>query len=158
MAVVTGKIPSKPCILIYCFPHAGCEQKIREVTAGMEEEGIPSSVMNSTEHDSVALAYEGAVQSQLGVGVGIGDRQICIHYVKLPAGQPLFRVDEAGNPLLWRYCGYNAARLVKGIPFKALPERVGEAMPVRTETTGQSLDSTVLYSLIASIVTKVLQE
>lgn len=44
----------KPCVLIYVFPHIGWEEKIREVQAGMEEEGIPCLVVQAEEFDVVA--------------------------------------------------------------------------------------------------------
>ena len=109
---------NKPCILIYLAPHPGSEEKLREVQAGMEEEGIPYTVVQSNETNAAALSYEGASKSKLGVGVGIGAEDLCIHYVKLPAQKPLFALQEVGSPAQWRHFGYNAARLVKGIPFK----------------------------------------
>lgn len=140
---------NRPCILIYVLPHVGCEGKIREVQAGMEEEGIPYSVVHSNEKDAVALSYEGALKSKLGVGLGIGAESLCIHYVKLPAQKPLFVLNEAGNPAQWRHFGYNAARLVKGIPFKGQPSE-DEDLPIHHQDA--------LYDIVYRIVQKVLQE
>lgn len=143
------KASVKPYVLIYVFPHIGWEEKIREVQAGMEEEGIPCLVLQAEELDVVALAYQGACASKLGVGVGIGAEGLCIHYNKLPELHPLFALNVPGTPVHWRYFGYNAARLVKGIPFKEQP--VEELVP-------QHLDSSTLYNLVYGIVQKVLQE
>ena len=139
----------KPSVLIYAFPHPGCEHKIREVQAGMEEEGIPYSVGHSDESDPVLLSYQGASTSKLGVGLGIGAEGLCIHYSKLPVQEPLFSLKGVGTPCEWRHFGYNAARLVKGIPFK---NQVSEG------TSNQVIDSNALYSLVCSIVEKVLRE
>ena len=140
---------NKPCVLIHVSPHPSFEHKIREVQAGMEEEGIPYVVMQSNQSDVVALAYQGACTSKLGVGVGIGVEGLCIHYSKLPAEEPLFALKVAGTPLEWRHFGYNAARLVKGIPFKN--QSAENLIP-------QVMDHSDLYSLISTIVKKVLQE
>ena len=139
----------KPCVLIHVFPHLGCEEKIREVQAGMEEEGIPCFVVQSKESDVVALAYQGACASKLGVGLGIGADGLCIHYCKLPDQHPLFALNVPGIPVQWRHFGYNAARLVKGIPFKEQPLE---------DLAPQFGDSSALYNLVYGIVQKVLRE
>ena len=139
----------KPCVLIYVSPHIGWQKKIREVQAGMEEEGIPCQVVQVEEFDAVALAYQGAIASKLGVGLGIGAESLCIHYHKLPAKHPLFVLNVPGTPVQWRYFGYNAARLVKGIPFKVQPTE---------EPVPQQMDSKALYNLIYGIVQKILRE
>ena len=147
--MLQGSASDKPCVLIHVFPHIGWEEKIREVQAGMEEEGIPCLVVQAEEFDAVALAYQGACASKLEVGLGIGAEGLCIHYSKLPERQPLFALNVPGTPVHWRQYGYNAARLVKGIPFKGQP--VEELVP-------QLVDSKALYDLVYGIVQKVLRE
>ncbi|WP_378954829.1 glycerol dehydratase reactivase beta/small subunit family protein [Pelosinus sp. sgz500959] len=142
----------KPCIVIYFYSHPGYERKIREVQAGMEEEGIPCSIMQSNENDVIVLAYQAASASKLGVGVGIGQDGLSIQYDKLPAKEPLFLLTTPGTPTDWRKFGYNAARLVKGIPFKEQKEQSEEKIDPQCE------DSSALYHLVWSIVQKVLQE
>ena len=39
--MLPDQLSVKPCVVITVLPHPGCEYKIREVKAGMEEEGIP---------------------------------------------------------------------------------------------------------------------
>ena len=139
----------KPCIVIYVYHHPGYEQKVREVQAGMEEEGIPYSLIESSETDAMNLAYQAARISKLGVGVGIGKDGLSIQYDKLPARAPLFLLPVSGSPTDWRTYGYNAARLVKGIPFKSSAiEKIDPPCQ----------DSSALYQLVWSIVQKVLQE
>ena len=147
--------PVKPCISIYIFPHDGCDEKIREVTAGMEEEGIPYAIVKSEVQSAVMLAHTGAGQSQLGVGVGISTGEMCIHYQKLAPDQPLF-VSNEKNPQVWRCFGYNAARLVKGIPFKTLA--FDEQPKNFAPKLEQQVDSLDLYQLVSGIVNKILQE
>jgi len=81
--------------------------------------------------------------------MGIGMDDLCIHYVKLPAQNPLFALSQAGSPAQWRHFGYNAARLVKGIPFKEQPSE-DEGLQVN--------DRDDLYALVYRMVQKVLQE
>jgi len=139
----------KPCVLIHVFPHTCWEDKIREVQAGLEEEGIPSLVVQVKESDAVALAFQGACASKLGVGLGIGADGLCIHYFKLPDQHPLFALNVPGTPIQWRHFGCNAARLVKGIPFKEQPLE---------DLAPQLMDSMALYNLVYGIVQKVLRE
>lgn len=152
---MANHIAAKPSIFIYVCPHDRCQEKLREVTAGMEEEGIPYKIVNSDEQAAVKLAYEGAAKSQLGVGIGIGPTEICLHYEKLPPAKPLFYNNQQDNPLVWRCFGYNAARLVKGIPFKTVlsPKQASPEVPVE-----KPQESLALYRLVSSIVNKVLQE
>ena len=139
----------KPCIAIFVYPHQGSENKLREVQAGMEEEGIPYSIIQKDEPDATLLAYQAACHSKLGVGLGIGPDGVAIQYDKLPVSQPLFQLTTAGTASDWRRYGYNAARLVKGIPFKDQEKVIIDP---------QCQDSKALYQLVRSIVEKILQE
>ncbi|HWR08463.1 glycerol dehydratase reactivase beta/small subunit family protein [Sporomusa sp.] len=139
---------NRPSIIICTFPHPGYEAKLRELQAGMEEEGVPCSLLTGEDLDSIALAYQGAHMSPLGVGVGISPAGMCIHYRKLPERQPLFVLGSEADVTEWRRFGYNAARLVKGLPFK--DQQIEEA--------GTPVDTTQLYASVREIVLKVLQE
>lgn len=145
--LTTNKSTEKPCVLIYVVPHPGDKEKLREVRAGMEEEGIPCTVLQGSGNDVTALAYQGAGSSQLGVGMGIGPDGMSIHYQKLPPQEPLF-VSAAGDPVQWRYFGCNAARLVKGIPFKKLSET----------TCHQASQEDELEHLVRSVITRLLKD
>lgn len=138
----------KPCIEICVFRHPGCEQKIREVQAGMEEEGIPCVIMQGDDSDVIALSNQAAGGSKLGVGVGIGPDGLSIQTDKLPANKPLFLLTNPGTLTDWRIFGYNAARLVKGIPFKTQPEAADPP----------EQDSEKLYRLVRNMVQKILRE
>lgn len=141
---------NRPGISIHVRPHAGSEAKLRELKAGMEEEGVPYLLVSDADGDAVALAYKGAQVSTLGVGVGVSPDAMCVHYQKLPERQPLFVLEQAGTPAEWRNFGYNAARLVKGLPFKDNPgqERVST----------QSDDMAELYASVREIILRVLRE
>lgn len=144
-------ILAKPNIVIYAAGGDGYEQKIREVQAGIEEEGLPYALLIGEQNDAAALAWQGAAASQLGVGLGIG-KGICIHFHKLPQAEPLFISEEAANPAVWRQYGYNAARLVKGLPFKEDPAK--DPKP----SFSLEQDQEQLVAHIRAIVAKILKE
>lgn len=117
---------NKPCIVLAAAPHAQLTDKLREIAAGMEEEGIPWRQLPDTDGEAVTLARRAAEESALGVGIGVGERGLCVHYSKLPPEKPLFQHADAGDAPLWRLYGSHAARLVKGLPFRAEPVRQAE--------------------------------
>lgn len=85
---------------------------------GIEEEQIPFQTMHVESSDSaVDRAYQAAVASRLSVGISFDDQQIVVHYKNLKPNEPLF-VVLIDNPTNIRKIGANAARLVKGVPFK----------------------------------------
>lgn len=144
-----SKNSHKPSIIIQAAPHPALAGKLREVQAGIEEEGVPYAISSAEEQNAASLAFLASGQSRLGVGVGIGREDICVHYVKLPAGEPLFSSGRISTPAEWRRCGYNAARLVKGLPFK--DRQAVSSAPYRNAEAD-------LYRLVREIVTKVLQD
>ena len=135
----------KPCVAICVFDHPDSGRKVREVQAGMEEEGIPFLFLRGDEPDVTALANHAAGISQLGVGMGIAPDGLAIQTDKLPANKPLFRLASPGTPEDWRIFGCNAARLVKGIPFKRLSEP--EAPPPSASELEAFIRKTVLKIL-----------
>ncbi len=138
----------RPSVIICTAIFENCENRIRELQAGLEEEGVPYTLLNGKNHEAVGLAWEGANASRLGVGLGVCARGLCIHYHKLAEYEPLFILDGLGNEKEWRRFGANAARLVKGLPFKT--ETARELSPEE--------DLTQLYSVVREIVIRVLQE
>jgi hypothetical protein len=92
---------------------------LKEVLAGIEEEGVLFEVTGSTEPSCEELALEGAAMSSLGVGIGIFEGVVCVQVSKMPPGNMLFRGSlKKGSKM--RNIGANAARYIKGIPFKEL--------------------------------------
>ena len=86
---------------------------------GIEEEQIPILLKTITVDDVVSRAYQAALASRLSVGIAYdGDRYV-VHYKNLPEQHPLFDIRLEDNAQQ-RVLGANAARLVKGIPFKKL--------------------------------------
>lgn len=84
---------------------------------GIEEEQIPFQILDMEGDSAVERAYNASVASRLSVGVGFDDTHIIVHYKNLKPESPLFDVVITDAASI-RKVGANAARLVKGVPFK----------------------------------------
>ncbi len=109
-------VVQKPTIMIYC--HEADEDLLREICAGIEEEGVLYSVQNR-EGNLDDLAYEAASDSMLGSGIGMTGCRIAMQMQRLPKGRNVF---ELYAPRFWqcRNLGANSARAVKKMPFKEI--------------------------------------
>jgi len=89
---------------------------VREILAGLEEEGVPVGVATTDEAGpAITLAHAAARSSALDVGVGVDTTgTVCVHHAKLPPES----AAVSGTAAQARVLGHNAARLVTGIPFK----------------------------------------
>ncbi|WP_409422932.1 glycerol dehydratase reactivase beta/small subunit family protein [Pseudaeromonas sp. ZJS20] len=94
----------------------------QQVYYGIEEEGIPYRIVQVTGSDPVQAAHLAAQQSPLQVGLGGDERQLAVHYKTLQPEQPMFRLTSQAqqSSQSLRCLGANAARLVKGLPFKPI--------------------------------------
>ena len=109
-------ITDSPVIVIHGVE--GCQHDWQEVLWGIEEEGIPWRWQSSQEEDVTASAWRAAHHSALLVGIACDPQRLVIHYRNLPASAPLFTLMQQAEPQARRRAGSNAARLVKGIPFR----------------------------------------
>jgi len=110
----------RPVIRVHLLPGSDIEQW-QQVWYGMEEEGIPCQMIPTAGTDVVQEAYQAAMQAALQVGMACTRTDIVVHDKHMHADAPLFRLtnpDPTDRDLL-RRLGNNAARLVKGLPFKA---------------------------------------
>ncbi|MCE0534786.1 glycerol dehydratase reactivase beta/small subunit family protein [Kineosporia rhizophila] len=90
---------------------------LREICAGLEEEGVPFEVVPQRTGAARDLAHRAANRSPLQVGVGLDATGLTIvHHSKLPTGKPVSR-DEAATPQAARRAGRNAARVVVSAPL-----------------------------------------
>ena len=107
-------VVNKPAIIIYT--NEPDEDLLREVCAGIEEEGVLYQV-SSHEGDLDTLAFEAAKESMLGSGVGIKGASLAMQMERLPKGRNVF---ELNMPRFWqcRNLGANSARAIKKMPFK----------------------------------------
>ncbi|MEE3651007.1 MULTISPECIES: glycerol dehydratase reactivase beta/small subunit family protein [unclassified Brenneria] len=106
----------RPAILISA--HATSEHIWRQVLLGIEEESIPWRWQQDGDGDLAQRAWQAAARSPLLVGLACNGHEMVVHYRNLPAAQPLFRLRGQQNEDALRRLGNNAARLVKGLPFK----------------------------------------
>ncbi|WP_410015136.1 glycerol dehydratase reactivase beta/small subunit family protein [Sodalis sp. C49] len=94
----------------------------QQLLLGMEEEGIPYALHDAGDDATplALLAHQASNASPLAVGVAVGAQDIAVHDPHLPADRPLFVLrDYTRLPAQEiRRLGCNAARLVKGLPFK----------------------------------------
>lgn len=92
---------------------------IKEIAHGIEEEGIPYEITEESFLDITEKAFEISQNSRLSVGIAVNHEKAVIHFSKLKIEKPLFIINlqEIKKENL-RVCGSNAARLIKGIPFK----------------------------------------
>ena len=108
----------KPAIYVRALH---CEVVVfKQILYGMEEEGIPFELQEMQSYDLIFESHQAAMESPLLVGVACLNDQVVIHYRNLPLDAPIFnesRLASKDNEFL-RALGANAARLVKGIPFK----------------------------------------
>lgn len=111
---------SKP--MIYFFhPQGISEEEIAHVGYGIEEEGIPFKFIPIDDEDSVIeCAHRASQESPLLVGIACDKKDLVLHYRNLPVDRFMYRIKDyhSVSKRDLRLFGSNAARLVKGIPFK----------------------------------------
>ena len=118
-----GGQPEPPVIVVLS---AGAGPVLREVLAGIEEEGVPYSVERGSAGDvatsAVDLARRAARRSPLHVGVGVGaSGDVCVHHDKLDEVVAELCSGDAAHPDAARILGHNAARIVVSLPLRPLP-------------------------------------
>ncbi|BCV25859.1 hypothetical protein kuro4_26320 [Gelria sp. Kuro-4] len=145
----------KPHVKLYRGAGALSDELCREVELGLEEEGIPGELqVEAGEAGAAELAYAAAQASPLGTGVGLAADGLAVHYSRLPRERPLFFLPRSEcSPAAARRLGANAARLVKGIPFKEQ-----EDPPPAPAARTQPADGDGLRELVAAVVQRVLAE
>lgn len=85
---------------------------LKEICAGIEEEGVLYSVIHEQSSESeMILGSMASYMSQLEVGIGIRAQSVAL-YIKKIKHQPLFTTTTQ-----YRSLGQNAARYVKGNPL-----------------------------------------
>lgn len=113
------------CVVICISEATKHKEEIREITYGIEEEGIPYIIRISDEKRLEDLARLASKDSQLDVGIGVDeDLMAGIYHDKLPEDHLIFRTRLSDETGFARILGVNAARMVKGIPFKEM-RRIG---------------------------------
>ena len=114
---MTGAV--RPQVVVAADP-GSAPTALREVRAGLEEEGVPHRLLTRP-GGAAALAALAAGASELAVGLGLDADEVVVTHARLPPGAPLLRVPVAAGPLALRTAGQDAARLVTTRPLAGLP-------------------------------------
>ncbi|KZL90670.1 glycerol dehydratase reactivase beta/small subunit family protein [Clostridium magnum] len=108
-----------PCIFV-CINNLK-EPFLKEILAGIEEEGIPYNVKNINFNESTILreVYTAAQESRMGIAIGVIEGRLVLHFNKLKEEKPLVDIKlDLYEKEKARIVGCNAARLYKIMPFK----------------------------------------
>ncbi|GAB6137069.1 glycerol dehydratase reactivase beta/small subunit family protein [Halanaerobaculum tunisiense] len=109
----------KPIICIFTTSGYKDSELVAQIGYGIEEEGIPFRVCLQQDNNIEKLAYYAAQKSSLGVGVGVGSgERVILQMKKLKQDSPVFDKIINKNSQA-KKMGSNAARMVKGLPFKS---------------------------------------
>jgi hypothetical protein len=136
------------------------------VAIGAEEEGVPCRQVLAQSSDPVTLAYDAAMSSRFGVGVGVSGSAIVIHELHMPPEQPVIKFENIEKLLPYcRLAGGNAARLVIRLPFRF---KLDSDLPVAKLRRTRALEpkrvnaepatDPALVRAIASAVARIIQE
>lgn len=108
-------IIKKPCIFIYT--HNADPSVLKEVCAGIEEEGVFYDTTEFPDECMEKLAYKAARNSMLGSGIGIFGTAVCLKMRGLEKGR---NIESYLSPTQTqcRNIGANSARAIKKLPFK----------------------------------------
>jgi hypothetical protein len=101
--------------------HAGGHPEVlRQVCAGLEEEGVPALVEPAIgAQGCVALAHTAARASPLETGIGIdATGAVAVHHAALPRTAPVRKVRADAPPADHRLAGGTAARVVTIQPLR----------------------------------------
>ncbi|MGC3953628.1 MAG: glycerol dehydratase reactivase beta/small subunit family protein [Propionicimonas sp.] len=93
------------------------EESITDLLLGLEEEGVPVEVSRHDELNPLQLAHQAALESRLGIGIGVSLDYIVTTTEKLPAERPYLVETLHRSEATDRVAGSNAARLVKRMPL-----------------------------------------
>lgn len=116
----------RPTIKVFTSADHGRQDALRQLQYGIEEEGLPYEVKIGSDEDAVDLAWDASRQSRLEVGLGLDSDTMVLHFGKLEASKPLFKIPARAPYEAVRAMGANAARLVKRLPFKPVNEDTKE--------------------------------
>ena len=108
-------IAKKPTIMIYTARPD--EALLREVCAGIEEEGVLYEIVPALAGDATVLAAAASDASMLGSGVAVCGRTLALHIKGMEKGRTVLSYADA-TATEARDTGANSARVIKRLPFK----------------------------------------
>lgn len=110
-------IMNKPSILIY--EKDADPIILKEICAGIEEEGVLFDIFNKEDMDLESLCFYSGNDSILGSGIGIYGTKVALSIRSLLKGEYVYYLEHPTRHQS-RNLGANGARAVKRMPFKAL--------------------------------------
>lgn len=106
--------------ILVCIYNAK-EPLLKEILAGIEEEGIPFEIKKIGKSDMLKSVYTAAKQSTIGIALGVVNNNLILHYNKLKEEDPIYNFKlHPQDKEKARIIGCNAARLYKVMPLKKL--------------------------------------
>lgn len=108
-------IVKKPSIFIYT--NNADQDVLREVCAGIEEEGIFYEILEFSHISVNELTQNAARDSMLGTGIGIAGTQVALTMRGLKSMQMIEQVQKPSVEVC-RKIGSNSARIIKKMPLK----------------------------------------
>lgn len=118
---------SRPCIVV--VTDKPNKNILKQLLAGIEEEGIPYEVDVVNSDELLKITHKAAVYSRMGVGIGIKENRVLLHFSRLKIDKPILDVNLKENIQdTARNIGNNAARLYKIMPFKNMGEGIMSAL------------------------------
>ncbi len=104
--------------IVLCFDENVDVNIVHQIAYGIEEEGLPYKLIKGCNRyrDN---AHKAANESALDVGIGIDCKKVAVRHRCYEASLYLFDTSIEAIKNLKSY-GANAARLIKGIPFKKI--------------------------------------
>ncbi|MBB1110556.1 glycerol dehydratase reactivase beta/small subunit family protein [Limosilactobacillus balticus] len=121
-SVMNNDDSQRPSIVVGLKNGTTIPDSAKPLFYGIEEEQIPVSVRKINIDGAIERAYQSALASRLSVGIAFEGDHFIVHYKNLKEEHPLFDMTVDDRKQL-RILGANAARLVKGIPFKEIANR-----------------------------------
>jgi hypothetical protein len=110
--------PTPPSICVRVH-HDVTREDLLPLLLGIEEEGVPVEVTRHEQLNPLTLAHEAAIESALGIGVGVALDYVVTTTEKLDEGRPYIAQFLGECPEQDRViAGGNAARVVKRLPLR----------------------------------------
>lgn len=114
-------IAKKPTIIIY--DRNADETVLREICAGIEEEGVLFEIFSQYRGSAPILSAEACEASMLGVGIGICGRSTSLHIKGMNVRhgfdeKTALLSHENADAADARTLGTNAARVIKKLPLR----------------------------------------
>ena len=107
-------IARRPSVFIYT--HKADPVLVREICAGIEENGVFFEIFERNASDLQMLAHDAAADSITGAGIGVNESGMALQMRGLPYGK---NVETCHRPdaQTARRIGLNSARAVKKMPL-----------------------------------------